>query len=380
MRLTPMYSLRLVRDIIGQHAEPGLRVLDPFCGTGTTALVAAELGHPAVTTDINPFLLWMAEAKTRTYSSGELVAAADMARSIERAMLDEPAGTDWIPSIANVERWWAPPVLAALSRAWRAIREAAVPEPARDLLTVAFLRIVIEGGRISFGHQSMSFREDDQLGANISELADRWRAALRDVLAGASSVLLADAVVRRSDARDLSELADGSADLVISSPPYCNRMSYIRELRPQMYWLGLLRDAREAGELDWLAIGGTWGIATSRVGQWEPPYGSLEVPFDGFERIVEEVSQRSDVLGRYIRRFFVDLTQHVRALSRVVGAGGEVHYIVGNSKFFDTMVPMEQILAATFDTHGFASPTIQTLRKRSSKRELFEFQVSAGRA
>jgi hypothetical protein len=67
-------------------------------------------------------------------------------------------------------------------------------------------------------------------------------------------------------------------------------------------------------------------------------------------------------------------------LSRVVVAGGEVHYIVGNSKFFDTMVPMEQILAATFDAHGFTSPLIQTLRKRSSKRELFEFQVSAGRA
>jgi SAM-dependent methyltransferase len=375
-----MYSLRLVREIVGQHAEPGRRVLDPFCGTGTTALVAAELGLPAVTTDINPFLLWMAAAKTRSYSPGELVAAADVATSVERAMLDEFAGTDWIPSIANVERWWAPPVLAALSRAWRAIREAAVAEPARDLLTVAFLRIVIEGGRISFGHQSMSFKEDDQLGASISELADRWRNALRDVLAGASSVLLAGAVVRHSDARDLAELADGSADLVISSPPYCNRMSYIRELRPQMYWLGLLRDAREAGELDWLAIGGTWGIATSRVGQWEPPRGSLEVPFDGFDRIVDQVSERSDVLGRYILRFFVDLTQHVCALSRVVVAGGEVHYIVGNSKFFDTMVPMEQILAATFDAHGFTSPLIQTLRKRSSKRELFEFQVSAGRA
>jgi SAM-dependent methyltransferase len=380
MRLTPMYSLRLVRDIIGQHAEPGVRVLDPFCGTGTTALVAAELGHPAVTTDINPFLLWMAAAKTRTYSPVELVAAADLATSIERALLDESAGTDWIPPIANVGRWWASSVLAALSRAWRAIREAVLPEPARDLLTVAFLRIVIEGGRISFGHQSMSFREDDELGTSIPELAGHWRNALGDVLAGASSVLLVGAVVRRSDARDLAELGDGSADLVISSPPYCNRMSYIRELRPQMYWLGLLREAREAGELDWLAIGGTWGIATSRVGQWEAPLGSLEVPFDGFERIVEEVGQRSDVLGRYIRKFFIDLTQHVRALARVVSDGGQVHYIVGNSKFFDTMVPMEQILAATFDAYGFTSPMIETLRKRSSKRELFEFHVSARRA
>lgn len=46
-------------------------------------------------------------------------------------------------------------------------------------------------------------------------------------------------------------------------------MSYIRELRPYMYWLGFLNKAKEAGELDWKAIGGTWGIATSRLSCWE---------------------------------------------------------------------------------------------------------------
>ena len=36
-----------------------------------------------------------------------------------------------------------------------------------------------------------------------------------------------------------------------------------------MYWLGYLEQPRDAGELDWQAIGGTWGAATSRVAAWE---------------------------------------------------------------------------------------------------------------
>jgi hypothetical protein len=82
--------------------------------------------------------------------------------------------------------------------------------------------------------------------------------------------------------------------------------------RPYMYWLGYLRDGRAAGELDWQAIGGTWGCA-----------------------------------------------------------------IVGNSKFYDVMLPVEEIFASMFEGAGFTSCRIDTIRKRTSKKELFEFVVSA---
>ena len=52
--------------------QPGETVLDPFCGTGTTALVCAERGIACDTTDINPFLIWLAKAKARSYSSADL--------------------------------------------------------------------------------------------------------------------------------------------------------------------------------------------------------------------------------------------------------------------------------------------------------------------
>jgi hypothetical protein len=153
-------------------------------------------------------------------------------------------------------------------------------------------------------------------------------------------------------------------------------MSYIRELRPYMYWLGYLSDGRAAGELDWKAIGGTWGCATSNVARWKPEH-PITVPFKGFDAIVAAISAKSAVLGRYVAKYFHDMVGHCESLFAVVRPGGSVHYIVGNSKFYDVMLPVERIYAALFEAAGFVDARIETIRKRTSKKELFEFVVSA---
>jgi hypothetical protein len=179
------------------------------------------------------------------------------------------------------------------------------------------------------------------------------------------------------DARDLrASLKPDRFSCAITSPPYPNRMSYIRELRPYMYWLGYLSDGRAAGEMDWQAIGGTWGCATSNVGKWRPDV-ELPIPFDGFERILARISDRSPILSRYVHKYFHDMVHHCRSLHTVVKPGGTVHYIVGNSKFYDVMLPVERIFAGLFESAGFVNPEIRTIRKRTSKKELFEFVVSA---
>jgi len=63
----------------------------------------------------------------------------------------------------------------------------------------------------------------------------------------------------------------------------------------------------------------------------------------------------------------------------VVARGGQVHYVVGNSKFFDVLLPVERIFAEIFELCGFRSASVRTLRKRTSKPELFEYLVSATR-
>jgi hypothetical protein len=61
----------------------------------------------------------------------------------------------------------------------------------------------------------------------------------------------------------------------------------------------------------------------------------------------------------------------------VLAPGGTCHYIVGNSKFYGTMVPVEEIYAALLEDAGFIGSKIERVRKRNSKKELYEFVVHA---
>ena len=381
LRLTPAYSVHLVAEILEGALVDGGRVLDPFCGTGTTALVCAERGITCDTTDINPFLLWLAQVKAATYSPATMRAYHDAAMTVRKAILHANGHAAWVPELHQIEKWWSDRTLKSLARGMEIIRSK--NGPASDLLRIAFCRTMIERANVSFGHQSMSFKKPDAHlsllpdSADEAEVARAWTAAVDTIGMAATSEVLVEPSPILCDARDLrTALKRNTYGCVITSPPYPNRMSYIRELRPYMYWLGYLEDGRAAGELDWKAIGGTWGCATSNVAKWVPEK-SVTVPHKDFAKIVSDITTISKVLGRYVAKYFHDMVGHCESLFAVVAPGGTVHYIVGNSKFYDVMLPVERIYAAMFESVGFADVKVKTIRKRTSKKELYEFVVSA---
>jgi len=367
-----------VADILNEFDLSDGVVLDPFCGTGTTALVCAERGIRADTIDINPFLVWLARTKCATYTAADLEQCVDVSSAVLAEVMAS-SGDEWIPAIHEIEKWWDIETLHLLGRAMAGIRAANCEPAVTNLLKIVFCRVMIEAANVSFGHQSMSFKapaEPCLFHDKKSDFVTSWRRASKDVLNAAGSPVRTEARVSLVDARRLDDkLSHNNYDCVITSPPYPNRMSYIRELRPYMYWFGFLTNGRQAGELDWEAIGGTWGCATSNLQRWSPN-GSDTIPFEDFRKIICGIQSRSEVLATYVNKYFHDMRQHVRGIYKVVKNGGQVNYIVGNSKFYDVLLPVEQIFAAMFREVGFNDVAVRTLRKRTSKKELYEYLVS----
>ena len=356
LRLTPAYSVKIVEELIGLYDEPK-RVLDPFCGTATTALSAAYHGHEGVTTDINPFLVWLGRAKTAQYSPATIAsthgACARVIEAVRRGSV-EPVRA---PSIHSIERWWCVEALTFLCALRASIEDQSDKHsPERDLLSVAFCRTLIQLSNAAFNHQSMSFKDDEQMHIPLSiDLEQVFSNDLQFVLEGARNNPDGTGHVVSGDSKNLPEAVNGPFDLVITSPPYANRMSYIRELRPYMYWLGFLNNARDAAELDWSAIGGTWGVATSRLIDWERPREPFKHPLldAALGGIAHHENKSGKIMANYVEKYFNDIWIHFNSLIPVLGIGSELHYIVGNSTFYGVLLPVEQLYAAMLERLGF---------------------------
>ena len=76
-KYTTQKPLKLLQRIIKASSESGGWVLDPFCGSGTTAIAAMEFGRNCVTMDVNPDAITIAQQTIDELSTKPTNALAD---------------------------------------------------------------------------------------------------------------------------------------------------------------------------------------------------------------------------------------------------------------------------------------------------------------
>lgn len=386
LRLTPAYSVKLVEDILGANTSFSDKIkktgtiLDPFCGTATTGIVSAERGLDCYLYEINPFLHWFATTKSANYDRSELNC---LVSEIKRQLSgDEYRDFNelWIPPMKNIDRWWSGSTLNQLGRLHEFLKKnyggPTLENSVSNLLWIAFSRLIIECSAADYGHVSVSFKDsctefsqDEIIGLFIS-IVEMICQTARKQFSGSSHIIY-------GDSRNVN--LNCKANYVITSPPYPNRISYIRELRPYMYWLEFLSSGAEAGELDWSAIGGTWGSATSKLSSWacETDWIIPESLSNTVEQISAADSKNGRKMAQYVLKFFYDINLHLKNLRKNLEQGCELYYILGNSSFYGKMVHTDVIVCELMKNLGYANPNSRIIRKRNSKKELFEFMITS---
>ncbi len=386
LRLTPAYSVKLVEEILGDDnlfSEKKISsgtVFDPFCGTATTGIVAAERGLDSMLYEINPFLYWFSTAKGQNYNSADI---DNQLKHLNKTLYSAHYSQyckSWTPPMKNIERWWNSVTVEQLGK----LHEFLIEEIGRptiqpnvsNLAWIAFARLVIESSAADFGHISVSFK-DTCNSYEEAELLSLFVKSLEYISESAKRPLKGNVKIISGDSRDVC--LDDKVNYVITSPPYPNRISYIRELRPYMYWLGFLNSGEEAGELDWAAIGGTWGSATSKLSSWEcdTNWFMPTCLTEAVNKIKESDSKNGKTLAKYVLKFFYDIYLHFKNLTKNLKDGCELYYILGNSSFYGNMVHTDLIVCEIMESIGYENPVAKIIRKRNSKKELFEFQIEA---
>jgi len=104
---------------------------------------------------------------------------------------------------------------------------------------------------------------------------------------------------------------------------------------------------------------------------------SLQFLLSTIEKISSADFKSGPLLAKYIGKYSEDMWLHFKSVRASMKPGAEVHDIVGNSKFYDYLVPVETFYADMLEKAGFEKAKIKVIRKRNSKKELFEFDATA---
>jgi hypothetical protein len=247
-RMHPDTAARLV----GAFSEPNDAVFDPFCGSGTVLVETMIAGRQAIGTDLNPLAVMLTRSKTyvpKGQATGDLMGqAAKVAAHAEKRRKARAGASRRYPP-EDVEAF-EPHVLLELDGLRHGIESlGSVRE--RDDLYLILSAILVKVSRRK-GDTSQD-TEKRRLGAGYTSKLFVRKAEeyvrRRDAFYALVPPSVRRARVSIEDATQLRSMAEGTFDLVVSSPPYVATYDYLEHHAMRMRWLGLDTRSLAAGEM-----------------------------------------------------------------------------------------------------------------------------------
>ncbi len=361
------------------------RVLDPFAGVGTTLVQSLLNGFDCVGFEINPYGALACKAK--------LTSPKVDLRALEACCLDyQKTAGGAAPSGA------APAHRATFGADGRrpAEFETRIPffSPSVEEQVLAFLEFV-EGipdpeiarlFRVAFGSVMVSvsnYTYEPSLGSRpgagkpLIEKADVHSIILRKLSEMVSDIRwIKERVESLPSARaqiynlDFLEsedvLAPGSVNLMVTSPPYMNNYHYVRNTRPQLFWLSLVSSPKELRRLETANFGKYW----QTVRDSEPL--DLNFHHPGLSGTLARLRQTRAEKGpyggpgwaNYVAAYFNDCHRFCRVLKRALMRRGVGVVVIGNSIIQGHEIMTDRVLADIARQNGFELVGVQPIRTK----------------
>lgn len=329
-------------------------ILDPFVGSGTTAVEAMLAGRKVIASDFSPYACLLTSAKISLLAplklkriSDKLVSDVDeKAKKIRPVKVEIPLANFWFPQRE----------LDTILRL-RALVEGIEGDEYRNLF-LAVLSTCIRSASYQDAGQIKVKRDPKKVLSGVPDPAQLFKKAI-----GNYTERKLEFLRRMSNSGGFSRVVQSSADnlskfvrkgeaidLIVTSPPYINAMNYPMTHRLESFVLGLVgaeeKIQHEAGYI------GTERVRASAYRQLMAFKG--EVGYEAeVNRLLAEIyigePKRSFVVYEYFRR----MRDFLRQSSEVLKGGGHLVLVAGRNTIKGVPVPTVEILAAMAAEFGF---------------------------
>ncbi len=355
------FSPTFVRDFLktDRQLDKGL-VVDPFSGSGTTALVAGELGVRGLGLDVSPLTDFVARAKSTTMSTSEVRTLDECIRDFAASPLHEIAQE---PSNETVKRYFEPIVLDSLLGAKQYFLNINC-QKTQGLFKLAFLSSIepfsthrkAGNGVKRKTNYSWPVKADDSRSAVQSFMTDKLKMFRVDLQQ--SNDLLPPRFFQQSCLGDALSPEVENVSAVLTSPPYANCFDYSKIYMSEL-WLGDFftskKDQARFREASVRShVHATWGERHSNFG--------IGIVDDIIRPHIEDQDLWSPKIGGMLSGYFTDLGNLLSNLRPRMRQGARLGFVVGNSFYGGIAIATDLLIAELGRKNGYEVEEVRVYR------------------
>lgn len=316
-------------------------VYDPFVGSGTTLVEGVLGGYDAYGSDVDPLGRLLTSVKAGKYSKNDV---NDITKAIDNISenLQNP-GKETIPDLPNIAHWFNESNISKLGRLNYEI-ESVKNDKAQSFLKVVFASIIRKASRADEmspkPYISTKYKREGL--ENIFELFEKrsrdYLSRLKEYIKVSSGQIkyLGDSALK-------SNIKGNSIDIAITSPPYINAFDYVRSLKLENYWLGLVDD--ETSRVIRKNNVGTESI------KLDDPIERIEIPL--LRKAVNNINEKDRRRAKIVDKYFNDMKANLLDVYRILKPGSKYIIVVANSNIRNEPVLTKDILIEIGRSIGF---------------------------
>lgn len=337
--------------------QPDIKTIyDPFCGTGTTSLVAATHGIKSFYSESNPFMQSVIETKINCVRN--LDQDTVIPKLIEYLTLINTIRVENHSSWNGFEKFFGEKQLNELLTIKGLIFKED-NESVKNILALALSSIVVKVSKMIRRGDLRYATEKEYREENVLEcFADKLNEMIFDIQHH-KSIIKCGTVKVSDDARDNDYV--NAFDCVITSPPYLNGTNYIRNTKLELKLNDFITSESDLPRFHSKGIiAGINNVSKRTV---------IDTILPVVEPYLEQLQPVSydDRIPKMVAGYFRDMDTVIQKLSKSVKPGGLFTMDIGDSQFAGVHIPTHQILSNICVQYGFSLYDEEILRKRRSK-------------
>lgn len=322
----------VVKKIIEDYAPDCNVIADLFAGCGTTLVEAKAHGKSSIGTDINPVAQLITKVKTTPIEPTELQQSYDAII----ASFDYYDEADYIniKKHDRIDYWFFPSEKAKIAFLFSLVNKAKIDEETKDFFYVCISHILKNCSKWLQSSTKPQIDPDKTIPSPFDEFKRHCQKMIKNNRAyydelAARGFLGVQCDIRLEDARHTS-IADGSVDVIITSPPYVTSYEYADIHQLTGYWMDYIPNMQEFRKRF---------IGTSYSGNI-----SLEVHGSELgQKIVNELAEKSKHIARDVAQYFNDMQEVSLEMVRILAQSGQVCIVIGNTKIKDVQIKSAEV-------------------------------------